>query len=77
MRYRFDPPYPSSREARSDADPRMRASDEERNEVSERLSRHFTDGRLGPDGVPASDSAGRWAPPPAGISPGSSTTFRG
>ena len=43
---RFDPPYPYRQEARSDADPRMRASDEERNEVAERLSRHFAEGRL-------------------------------
>ncbi len=46
MRCRFDPPYPYRHEARSDADPRMRASDEERNEVAERLSRHFAEGRL-------------------------------
>ncbi len=46
MRYRFDPAYPYRHETRGTADAGMRASDAERNEVSERLSRHFTDGRL-------------------------------
>jgi hypothetical protein len=46
MRYRFDPAYPYRHEMRGGADAAIRASDAERNEVSERLSRHFTDGRL-------------------------------
>lgn len=46
MRYRFDPAYPYRHETRGAADAGIRASDAERNEVSERLSRHFTDGRL-------------------------------
>jgi hypothetical protein len=47
MRYRWDPAYPTSGRRTgyaSDAD--LRASDAERNEVAERLSRHFADGRL-------------------------------
>src|ERR1700689_3301900 len=47
MRYRWDPMFPSSgRRSSSYADPLLRASDAERNDVTERLSRHFTDGRL-------------------------------
>jgi Flp pilus assembly protein TadB len=47
MRYRWDPMYPSSgRRSSSYADAHVRASDAERNDVAERLSRHFTDGRL-------------------------------
>src|SRR5580698_8511579 len=47
MRYRWDPAYPASGRwmgERADAD--LRASDAERNEVADRLSRHFADGRL-------------------------------
>ncbi|HEX4245531.1 MAG TPA: DUF1707 domain-containing protein [Acidimicrobiales bacterium] len=46
MRYRWDPPYPTTghRSAPTDAD--VRASDAERSEVADRLSRHFADGRL-------------------------------
>jgi hypothetical protein len=47
MRYRWDPMYPSSgRRSSSYADSHLRASDAERNDVAERLSRHFTEGRL-------------------------------
>jgi Domain of unknown function (DUF1707) len=47
MRYRWDPPYPTERRRfGSSADAHLRASDAERNEVAERLSRHFADGRL-------------------------------
>jgi uncharacterized protein DUF1707 len=46
MRYRFEPAYPYWHETRGTPDAGIRASDAERNEVSERLSRHFTDGRL-------------------------------
>ncbi len=47
MHYRWDPPYPSHRHWTGPAaDPGLRASDAERNEVAERLSRHFADGRL-------------------------------
>ena len=47
MRYRWDPPYPTtSRRAGADDSSRLRASDAERNEVTEKLSRHFADGRL-------------------------------
>jgi hypothetical protein len=47
MRYRWDPAYPASGRwmgQRTDAD--LRASDAERNEVADRLSRHYADGRL-------------------------------
>ncbi len=47
MRYRWDPMYPSgARRSTSYADAHLRASDAERNDVADRLSRHFTDGRL-------------------------------
>ena len=46
MRYRFDPVYPSGRHMGSDVGARTRASDDERNEVADKLSRHFADGRL-------------------------------
>ncbi len=47
MRYRWDPPYPTtSRRAGAEDSLRLRASDAERNEVTEKLSRHFADGRL-------------------------------
>jgi hypothetical protein len=49
MRYRWDPPYPystSTHRTRPDDGSGLRASDAERNEVSERLSRHFAEGRL-------------------------------
>ncbi len=47
MRYRWDPPYPASAHRTGPDDgSSLRASDAERNEVSERLSRHFADGRL-------------------------------
>jgi hypothetical protein len=47
MRYRWDPAYPASGRwmgQRADAD--LRASDAERNEVADKLSRHYADGRL-------------------------------
>jgi len=45
MRYRWDPAYPNpGRRTPADAD--LRASDAERNEVADRLSRHFAEGRL-------------------------------
>jgi hypothetical protein len=47
MRYRWDPVYPASgRRPSSSSDSAIRASDAERNEVADRLSRHFADGRL-------------------------------
>lgn len=47
MRYRWDPAYPmQGRRANLYVDPDLRASDVERNEVAEKLSRHFADGRL-------------------------------
>jgi hypothetical protein len=47
MRYRWDPPYPGvGRRFGTTSDSHLRASDAERNEVAERLARHFTDGRL-------------------------------
>lgn len=47
MRCRWDPPYPGYR-ARPFGNPEvdLRASDAERNEVAEKLSRHYADGRL-------------------------------
>ncbi len=47
MRYRLDPPYPPNNRRQSpNADSTLRASDAERNEVADRLSRHFAEGRL-------------------------------
>ncbi len=47
MRYRWDPAYPgTTRRPFPDDQSRLRASDAERNEVADRLSRHFADGRL-------------------------------
>jgi hypothetical protein len=47
MRYRWDPVYPSGgRWAVTRNDTHLRASDAERNEVPDRLSRHYADGRL-------------------------------
>jgi uncharacterized protein DUF1707 len=47
MRYRWDPAYPTSgRRVSSYADSHLRASDTERNEVADKLSRHFAEGRL-------------------------------
>lgn len=47
MRYRWDPPYPgSTRRTGPDDGSGLRVSDAERNEVAEKLSRHFADGRL-------------------------------
>src|SRR5580693_942254 len=45
MRYRWDPVYPNSGR-RTPADADLRASDAERNEVADRLSSHFAEGRL-------------------------------
>jgi hypothetical protein len=44
MHCRWDPPYPSSGHRTTSSN--LRASDAERNEVADRLSRHFADGRL-------------------------------
>lgn len=46
MRYRWDPAYPDYRRRPSTPDAGLRASDAERTEVADRLSRHFADGRL-------------------------------
>jgi hypothetical protein len=47
MRYRWDPPYPTDgRRPGPRPDALLRASDAERNEVADRLSRHFAEGRL-------------------------------
>ena len=47
MRYRWDPAYPAtSRRTGPDDGSRLRASDAERNEVADKLSRHFAEGRL-------------------------------
>ena len=46
MRCRWDPPYPNSGRRMTTADSTLRASDAERNEVADKLSRHFADGRL-------------------------------
>lgn len=56
MRYRWDPAYPANRRyghgygygPSSSGDSSMRASDAERNDVADRLSRHFAEGRLDP-----------------------------
>jgi Flp pilus assembly protein TadB len=47
MRYRWDPAYPgTTRHPSADDGSKLRVSDAERNEVADRLSRHFADGRL-------------------------------
>jgi hypothetical protein len=46
MRYRWDPVYPMGRRDSQAADATLRASDEERNAVADKLSRHFAEGRL-------------------------------
>ncbi len=47
MRYRWDPAYPDyARRVTAHTDRDLRASDAERNEVADRLSRHFAEGRL-------------------------------
>jgi len=46
MRYRWDPAYPVGRRESQLSDASMRASDDERNTVADRLSRHYAEGRL-------------------------------
>ena len=46
MRYRWDPAYPMGRRDTQDYDARLRASDDERNAVADKLSRHYAEGRL-------------------------------
>jgi hypothetical protein len=46
MRYRWDPVYPTGRRDSQGYDATLRASDEERNAVADKLSRHFAEGRL-------------------------------
>jgi Domain of unknown function (DUF1707) len=46
MRCRWDPAYPTSGRRTVTADANLRASDAERNEVADKLSRHYADGRL-------------------------------
>ena len=46
MRYRWDPAYPMGRRDTQAYDASMRASDEERNAVADKLSRHYAEGRL-------------------------------
>ncbi len=46
MRYRWDPVYPGGRRDSQAPDEALRASDEERNAVADKLSRHFAEGRL-------------------------------
>jgi hypothetical protein len=46
MRYRWDPAYPMGRRDAQANDASLRASDEERNAVADKLSRHFAEGRL-------------------------------
>ena len=46
MRYRWDPAYPMGRRDTQAYDAAMRASDDERNAVADKLSRHYAEGRL-------------------------------
>jgi hypothetical protein len=47
MRYRWDPAYPTAgRRTTPQSDAGLRASDAERNEVADKLARHYSDGRL-------------------------------
>ncbi|HWF17211.1 MAG TPA: DUF1707 domain-containing protein, partial [Acidimicrobiales bacterium] len=46
MRYRWDPAYPMGRRDATPYDTGLRASDDERNAVADKLSRHYAEGRL-------------------------------
>jgi hypothetical protein len=46
MRYRWDPAYPMGRRDTQGYDASLRASDDERNAVADKLSRHYAEGRL-------------------------------
>ena len=46
MRYRWDPAYPMGRRDTQPVNTNLRASDDERNAVADKLSRHYADGRL-------------------------------
>jgi len=46
MRYRWDPAYPMGRRETQPYDATVRASDNERNAVADKLSRHYAEGRL-------------------------------
>jgi hypothetical protein len=46
MRYRWDPAYPMGRRDTQTTDAAVRASDDERNAVADKLSRHYAEGRL-------------------------------
>ena len=46
MRYRWDPAYPMGRRDAAPHDSELRASDDERNAVADKLSRHYAEGRL-------------------------------
>jgi hypothetical protein len=46
MRYRWDPAYPMARRDTQVFDASLRASDDERNAVADKLSRHYAEGRL-------------------------------
>ena len=46
MRYRWDPAYPMGRRETQPYDAGLRASDDERNAVADKLSRHYAEGRL-------------------------------
>jgi hypothetical protein len=46
MRYRWDPAYPMGRRDATPHDATLRASDDERNAVADKLSRHYAEGRL-------------------------------
>ena len=46
MRYRWDPVYPMGRRDAPPHDAYLRASDDERNAVADKLSRHYAEGRL-------------------------------
>ncbi|HWD55493.1 MAG TPA: DUF1707 domain-containing protein [Acidimicrobiales bacterium] len=46
MRYRWDPAYPMGRRDATPYDASLRASDDERNAVADKLSRHYAEGRL-------------------------------
>src|ERR1700735_1975336 len=46
MRYRWDPAYPMGRRDTQGYDAAIRASDNERNAVADKLPRHYAEGRL-------------------------------
>ena len=58
MRYRWDPAYPMGRRDTAATDATLRASDNERNAVADKLARHYAEGRLD-----ETEFKSAWTPP--------------